>query len=98
MKYIYLLQEIIIAMNDRIMASCCLDFQFYFFLNLALPVFANFYFKVVRFAFECYLYVGNAFRRTGLAPHLQTAIVLALTVLSLVKRPMYLSPCLNTPG
>lgn len=57
-------------MNDCIVASCCLDFQFYFFLNLALPVFANFYFKVVRFAFESHLYISNASCCAGLAPYL----------------------------
>ena len=91
-------QEIIVTMNDCVMPSCCLDFSLNFFLHLTLPVFANLYLQIERLAFECYLYVGNAFSSAGLTPHLQTAIVLALRVLPLVKRPMNLSPGLNTPG
>ena len=87
MKYVYLLQEIIVAMNNCIVPSCSSDFSFDFFLHLALPVSANLYLKVKRPAFGSNLYVGNPFSRAGLAPHLQTAVVLALTVLPLVKRP-----------
>ena len=98
MKYVYLLQEIIKTMNDRIMTSSGLDFSFNFFLYFALPVSANLYLQIECLTFERHLYIGNAFRCTGLAPHPQTAVILALRVLPLVKCSMNLSPRLNAPG
>ena len=71
----YLFVAGIVTMNDCVMPSCCLDFSFYFLLNLALPVFADFYLQVVCSATICYLHVGNAFSCAGLAPHLQSAII-----------------------
>lgn len=85
-------------MNDCIVSSGRLDLPLDFLLDFALPVFTDLYLQIERLTFIGYLHIGNAFRCTGLASHLQSAIVLPLRVLTLEECTVHLTPCLDTSG
>ena len=92
------MQEVIETMDDCIMTSCSFYLFFYSLLDFALPVSADLYLQIVRPATICYLHVGNTFCGSGLSPLLQTAVVLALGVLTLKECFVNFRPCFYTPG